>query len=133
MNSNLSLTDVLGKVCCGFFQELVLHAQFARLPLKFAKPRPLTDGQRRLLLGMLTTVGVDPITKGRLVDTEFLGDLAIGREVSITIFTASSLNSGEKLLFGRGNCFYLSRLPILLDGLSGNLGEPQLARSVSQT
>src|SRR6266851_3225708 len=31
--------------------------------------------------------------------------LAIGREVSITIFTASSLNSGEKLFFGRGNYF----------------------------
>src|SRR6266704_1025694 len=30
---------------------------------------------------------------------------AIGREVSITIFTASSLNSGEKLFFGRGNYF----------------------------
>src|SRR6059058_3182563 len=28
---------------------------------------------------------------------------AIGRDVSITIFTASSLNSGEKLFFGRGN------------------------------
>src|SRR6202023_295072 len=27
---------------------------------------------------------------------------AIGRDVSITIFTASSLNSGEKLFFGRG-------------------------------
>src|SRR5579863_4487093 len=31
--------------------------------------------------------------------------LAIGRDVSITIFTASSLNSGEKLFFGRGNSF----------------------------
>src|SRR5713101_6220454 len=31
--------------------------------------------------------------------------LAIGRDVSITIFTASSLNSGEKLFFGRGNYF----------------------------
>src|SRR5579864_6672348 len=30
---------------------------------------------------------------------------AIGREVSITILTASSLNSGEKLFFGRGNYF----------------------------
>src|SRR5579859_6853165 len=30
---------------------------------------------------------------------------AIGREVSITIFTASSLNSGEKLFFGRGIYF----------------------------
>jgi hypothetical protein len=29
--------------------------------------------------------------------------LAIGRDVSITIFTASSLNSGEKLFFGLGN------------------------------
>src|SRR5690348_6448082 len=31
--------------------------------------------------------------------------LAIGRDVSITIFTASSLNSGEKLFFARGNYF----------------------------
>src|SRR6476646_264266 len=31
--------------------------------------------------------------------------LAIGRDVSITIFTASSLTSGEKLFFGRGNYF----------------------------
>src|SRR3989442_13141268 len=31
--------------------------------------------------------------------------LAIGRDVSITIFTASSLNSGEKLFFGRDNYF----------------------------
>src|ERR1700727_1519726 len=30
---------------------------------------------------------------------------AIGRDDSITIFTASSLNSGEKLFFGRGNYF----------------------------
>src|SRR6266550_9246836 len=31
--------------------------------------------------------------------------LAIGGDVSITIFTASSLNSGEKLFLGRGNYF----------------------------
>src|SRR6266516_2575725 len=31
--------------------------------------------------------------------------LAIGRDVSITIFTASSLNSGEKLFLDRGNYF----------------------------
>src|SRR5882724_4769545 len=30
---------------------------------------------------------------------------AIGRDVAITIFTASSRNSGEKLFFGRGNYF----------------------------
>jgi hypothetical protein len=34
-----------------------------------------------------------------------LATLAIGRDVSITIFTASSLNSGEKLFFGRGKDF----------------------------
>src|ERR1035438_8256931 len=34
-----------------------------------------------------------------------LATRAIGREVSITIFTASSRNSGEKLFFGRGNYF----------------------------
>jgi len=37
--------------------------------------------------------------------------LAIGRDVSITIFTASSLNSGEKIFFGRGKIFHLSRRP----------------------
>src|SRR5436189_6384755 len=36
---------------------------------------------------------------------------AIGREVSITIFTASSLNSGEKLFFGRGNYFTFPDCP----------------------
>src|SRR5216684_7172985 len=39
---------------------------------------------------------------------------AIGRDVSITIFTASSLNSGEKLFFGRGN--YLTFLDIHPNG-----------------
>src|SRR5450759_6022474 len=34
-----------------------------------------------------------------------LATRAIGRDVSITIFTASSRNSGEKLFFGRGNYF----------------------------
>src|SRR3954469_25303630 len=36
---------------------------------------------------------------------------AIGRDVSITIFTASSLNSGEKLFFGRGNYFTFPDCP----------------------
>jgi hypothetical protein len=35
---------------------------------------------------------------------------AIGRDVSITIFTPSSLNSGEKLFFGRGNFVSLAEL-----------------------
>src|SRR5438552_18685941 len=37
--------------------------------------------------------------------------LAIGRDVSITIFTASSLNSGEKLFFARGNYFTFPESP----------------------
>src|SRR5260221_1957939 len=49
---------------------------------------------------------------------------AIGRDVSITIFTASSLNSGEKLFFGRGNYFTFPDGPSYLDGLSGRLGAP---------
>src|SRR4029077_16607653 len=36
---------------------------------------------------------------------------AIGRDVSITIFTASSLNSGEKLFFGRGKNFTFPDCP----------------------
>jgi len=39
------------------------------------------------------------------------GYLAIGRDVSITIFTASSLNSGEKLFFGRDNYFTFPDCP----------------------
>ena len=40
-----------------------------------------------------------------------IATLAIGRDVSITIFTASSLNSGEKLFFGRDKLLHLSRRP----------------------
>ena len=52
--------------------------------------------------------------------------LAIGRDVSITIFTASFLNSGEKLFFGRGKIFTFPDVH-LMDGLSGNLGALQSA------
>ena len=100
---------VAGEVCRGFFQELVLHPQFPGFPLKLAQPRPLIHGQRRLLAGMLTAVGGHPITEGTFVDSEPFATLAIGRDVSITIFTASSLNSGEKLFFGLGKIIHLSR------------------------
>jgi hypothetical protein len=40
--------------------------------------------------------------QGALINTELFATRAIGRDVSITNFTASSLNSGEKLFFGRG-------------------------------
>ena len=48
--------------------------------------------------------------------------LAIGRDVSITIFTASSRNSGEKLFFGRGNNLTFPEVPIVVGTLSGRLG-----------
>jgi len=54
---------------------------------------------------MITAVSAHPVAEGAFVDTELLSHAAIGRDVSITIFTASSLNSGEKLFFGRGNYF----------------------------
>jgi hypothetical protein len=116
---------ILGKVCCGFFQELVLHAKLPRLTLKFTKPRTLTDGQRRLVAGMLTTIGVDPIAKGRLMDTEFFGDLG-GR--------ARSLDHHLHGLFfelGRELPAVLWQLspfpdyPILVGQLSGRFGAPQ--------
>src|SRR5487761_355314 len=48
--------------------------------------------------------------------------MATGRDVSITIFTASSLNSGEKLLFlGRVKIIHLSR-HILMDGCPESSG-----------
>src|SRR5260370_11123600 len=48
--------------------------------------------------------------------------MATGRDVSITIFTASSLNSGEKLLFlGRVKIIYLPGI-ILTDDCPGSSG-----------
>src|SRR5438105_6279071 len=59
--------------------------------------------------------------------------LAIGRDVSITIFTASSLNSGEKLFLGRGNYFTFPDGPSYWmdcpEG-SGHLTSPQPCRAV---
>ena len=96
---------IFGKVRCGFFQEVVLHFQFPVFPFDLAQPRAVTHGKRRFLAGMLTAVYANPVTQGTFVDTELLCHAGIGRDDSITIFTASSLNSGEKLFFGRGNYF----------------------------
>src|ERR1017187_5580774 len=60
-----------------------------------------------------------------------LATLAIGRDVSITIFTASSLYSDEKLFFGRGKTLPF-QTSTLMDGLSGNLGAPQPSASGSR-
>ena len=50
---------------------------------------------------MLTAVNSHPVAECAFVDSSSLATLAIGRDVSITIFTASSLNSGEKFFFAR--------------------------------
>src|ERR1035441_2593493 len=96
---------VAGKICCGFFQELKLHLLFPGFPLELAQPRSLIHGKRRLLAGMLTAVGAHPVTDVPSLIPSSLATLAIGRDDSITIFTASSLYSGEKLFFGRGKIF----------------------------
>src|SRR5260370_15049597 len=63
---------VAGKVCCGFFQELVLHLQFPGLPLELAQPRALANGKRRLFAGMLTAVDARPVSAGAFGDAAAL-------------------------------------------------------------
>src|SRR5215207_1890298 len=66
---------ILGKVRCGFFQEQILLLQLAGAPPQLRQLRSLRNSQRRLLAGMLPTIGVNPITKSALDDAEFLSDL----------------------------------------------------------
>ena len=102
---------VAGEVCCGFFHELKLHLQFPGFSLELAQSRTLTHGQRRFLAGVLTAVYANPVPEGAFVDTELLRHSGDRADVSITIFTASSLNSGEKLFFGRDNYFTFPDCP----------------------
>jgi hypothetical protein len=93
---------VAGEVCRGFFHELKFHLEFPGFPLELSQPRPLAYGKRRFLAGMVTAIRANPVTECALVDSQLLG---YSGDVSITIFTASSLNSGEKLFFARGKNF----------------------------
>src|SRR6266705_1287169 len=54
---------------------------------------------------MLTAVALTQLPSVPSLIPSSFATRAIGRDVSITIFTASSLNSGEKFFFGRGNYF----------------------------
>ena len=96
---------VAGEVRRGFFQELKLHLLFPIFPLELAQPCTLIYGQRRFFAGMLTAVNFTQLPRVPSLIPSSLATLAIGRDVSITIFTASSLNSGEKLFFARGKNF----------------------------
>ena len=102
---------VAGEVRRGFFQELKLHLEFPVFPLELAQPRTLIHGQRRFLAGMLTAVNFTQLPRVPSLIPSSLATLAIGRDVSITIFTASSLNSGEKLFFRSGQNYHLPDNP----------------------
>src|SRR5436190_11526353 len=101
---------VAGEVCCGFFHELKLHLEFPGFPLELAQSCALTHGQRRFLADVLTAVYANPVPRVPSLIPSSFATRAIGRDVSITIFTASSLNSGEKLFFARGNYLPFQRV-----------------------
>src|ERR1019366_9221501 len=96
---------IAGEVCRGFFQELKLH------PLS----RVSRSSSRSRARSFTVSGGSSPACSRRQALTQLprvpslmpssFATRAIGRDVSITIFTASSLNSGEKLFFSRGNYF----------------------------
>src|SRR5882672_2471332 len=118
---------VAGEVCCGFFHELELHLQFPGFPLELAQSCALTHGQRRFLAGVLTAVYANPVSEGAFVDTELLrhsGDRARCLDHHLHGFI---LEFRREALLRPGQLFHLSRLPILMDGLSGRLGAPQIS------
>jgi hypothetical protein len=92
------------------FSGTRFHLQFPGFPLELAQSCALTHGQQRFLAGVLTAVYAKFPRMPSLMPSSF-AIRAIGRDVSITIFTASSLNSGEKLFFGRGNYFTFPDCP----------------------
>ena len=96
---------VAGEVCCGFFHELKLHLQFPGFPLELAQPRSFIHGQRGFFAACSRRYMLTQLPRVPSLIPSSLATRAIGRDVSITIFTVSSLNSGEKLFFGRGKIF----------------------------
>src|SRR3954462_5483066 len=88
-----------GEVRCGFFQEFVLHAEFAKFALGLGQLDPLMRGERGLIAGVVAAVLVHPVAECSLVHAEFRATWAIGRDPSITNRTASSRNSGLNLRY----------------------------------
>src|SRR5580765_1225813 len=102
---------VAGEVCCGFFHELKLHLQFPGFPLELTQSRALTQGQRRLLAGVLTAVYANPVSEGAFVDTELLrhpGDRARRLDHHLHGFI---LEFRREALFRSGQLLHLSRRP----------------------
>src|SRR3954463_8425666 len=81
-----------------FSQELGLHPQFAVLPLEFAQPGAFGDGQRWFLIGVLLRYLCTQLPRVPSCTCISRATSATGRDDSITIFTASSLNSGVNFL-----------------------------------
>src|SRR6266545_6199065 len=66
---------ILGKVRGGFFQEQILLLKLASASPQLCQLRPFGNGQRRLLSGMLSPIGVNPVAKRPLDNAELFGDL----------------------------------------------------------
>src|SRR3954463_14479373 len=64
-----------GEVRCGFFQEFVLHAEFAKFALGLGQLDPLMRGERGLIAGVVAPVLVHPVAERSLVHPEFPCDL----------------------------------------------------------
>src|SRR6266516_229325 len=98
---------VAGEVCRGFFQELKLHLQLPGLPLELAAVR------------------VHPVAEGAFVNTEIFrhpGKRARRLDYHLHGFI---LELGREALLRSGQNLHLSRLTILMDGLSGRFGALQ--------
>src|SRR3954463_6097313 len=64
-----------GEVRCGFFQEFVLHAEFAKFALGLGQLDPLMRGERGLVAGVVAAVLVYPVAECSLVHAELSCDL----------------------------------------------------------
>src|SRR6266571_1540793 len=106
MNSNLSVTDDRGRSMLRLFSGTRAPSSVPGFPARArAAARAhsrLAAALRRHAHGGRRSPKLPSVPS--LIPSSF-ATRAIGRDVSITIFTASSLNSGEKLFFGRDNYF----------------------------
>src|SRR5919112_3444212 len=67
---------ILGEVRGGFFKELVLHSQLARLTFQLPQPFPLIDTQGRLIPGVIPAISRDPIPQRPFTNPELTSDLS---------------------------------------------------------
>src|SRR5215207_5019818 len=122
---------ILGKVRCGFFQEQILLLQLAGAPPQLRQLRSLRNSQRRLLAGMLPTIGVNPITKSALDDAEFLSDLGDRTRRLDHQLHRLFPELRRVFFFDRTNSIPFQTSPSLVGSLSGRFRAPQLRLQVS--